>query len=82
MWTEQDNALYRKFSFRDFPEAFAFMTRVALEAEKQNHHPRWTNVWNTVELWLNTHDAGNTITPRDRKLAAAIDRIAEQSGMV
>ncbi|HEU4632575.1 MAG TPA: 4a-hydroxytetrahydrobiopterin dehydratase, partial [Flavisolibacter sp.] len=51
-WTEKDNALYCKFEFNDFNEAFAFMTRVALVAEKMNHHPKWTNVWNTVEVWL------------------------------
>jgi 4a-hydroxytetrahydrobiopterin dehydratase len=73
MWQETNNALYRKFEFKDFSEAFAFMTRVAFIAEKMDHHPRWTNVWNTVEMWLNTHDAGNTVTERDRKLAARID---------
>ncbi len=75
MWEEKDNALYRKFQFKDFNEAFGFMSRVALLAEKQNHHPRWTNVWNTVEVWLNTHDAGDTVTERDRKLAKAIDAL-------
>jgi 4a-hydroxytetrahydrobiopterin dehydratase len=75
MWQEKENALYRKFTFTDFSEAFAFMTRVALAAEKMDHHPRWTNVWNTVEVWLNTHDAGNTVTDKDRKLAAAIDKL-------
>ncbi|HZH38124.1 MAG TPA: 4a-hydroxytetrahydrobiopterin dehydratase [Flavisolibacter sp.] len=73
MWQETNNALYRKFEFKDFSEAFAFMTRVAFIAEKMDHHPRWTNVWNTVEMWLNTHDAGNTVTQKDRKLAARID---------
>ena len=73
MWQEINNALYRKFEFKDFSEAFAFMTRVALVAEKMDHHPRWTNVWNTVELWLNTHSAGNMITEKDRKLAQKID---------
>ncbi|MCA6450042.1 MAG: 4a-hydroxytetrahydrobiopterin dehydratase [Chitinophagaceae bacterium] len=73
MWTEENNALYRKFVFNDFSEAFAFMTRVAIEAEKADHHPRWTNVWNTVEIWLNTHDAGNTITEKDRALARKIE---------
>lgn len=72
-WQETENALYRKFEFKDFSEAFAFMTRVAMIAEKMNHHPRWTNVWNTVEMWLNTHDAGNVVTERDRKLAERID---------
>lgn len=73
MWQETDNALYQKFTFRDFSEAFAFMTRVAMVAEKMNHHPRWTNVWNTVEIWLNTHDAGDVVTEKDRKLAEKID---------
>lgn len=75
MWQETNNALYRKFEFKDFSEAFAFMTRVAMIAEKMNHHPRWTNVWNTVEVWLNTHDAGNTVTDKDRKLAQKIDEL-------
>lgn len=75
MWTEKDNALYQKFQFKDFVEAFAFMTQVALLAEKEDHHPRWTNVYNTVEVWLNTHSAGNTITEKDRKLAQQIDAL-------
>lgn len=75
MWTEQNNTLYRKFTFRDFSEAFAFMTRVAMEAEKANHHPLWTNVWNTVEIWLSTHDAGDIITGKDHALAKAIDAL-------
>lgn len=74
MWTEQNDSLYQKFTFKDFSEAFAFMQRVALAAEKMDHHPTWTNVYNTVEITLNTHDAGNTITDKDRKLAAIIDR--------
>ncbi|MEJ7828909.1 MAG: 4a-hydroxytetrahydrobiopterin dehydratase [Segetibacter sp.] len=75
MWTETENKLYRKFKFSNFSEAFAFMTRVALEAEKMDHHPLWTNVYNTVEIWLSTHDAGNVVTDKDRKLAGAIDAI-------
>ncbi len=75
MWKEVNNTLYRKFEFKDFSEAFAFMTRVALEAEKMNHHPLWTNVWNTVEIWLSTHDAGNVVTEKDRKLSQRIDNI-------
>lgn len=75
MWTEQNNRLYRKFEFKNFSEAFAFMTRVAMIAEKMDHHPLWTNVWNSVEIWLSTHDAGNVITEKDRKLAAAIDEL-------
>ena len=77
MWKEADNKLYKKFEFSDFSEAFAFMTRVALEAEKMNHHPLWTNVWNTVEIWLNTHDAGDVVTDKDRKLSEKIDAITK-----
>jgi 4a-hydroxytetrahydrobiopterin dehydratase len=75
MWQEKDNQLYRKFEFADFSEAFAFMTRVAIAAEKANHHPYWSNVWNTVEIWLSTHDAGNVVTEKDRALAREIDAI-------
>lgn len=78
MWKEQDNALYRKFRFADFSEAFAFMTRVAMMAEKMDHHPRWSNVWNTVEIWLNTHDAGDVVTEKDRQLAMKIDQLLEK----
>jgi len=74
-WEEKNNSLYRKIEFKDFSEAFAFMTRVALIAEKMNHHPKWTNVWNTVELWLSTHDAGDVVTDKDRKLAERIDTL-------
>ena len=73
MWEEKNNTLYRKFQFKDFSEAFAFMTRVALAAEKMDHHPNWTNVYNTVEISLSTHSAGNVITEKDRKLAQKID---------
>jgi 4a-hydroxytetrahydrobiopterin dehydratase len=72
MWTEQNNKLYRKFEFADFSAAFAFMTRVAMAAEKADHHPLWTNVWNRVEIWLSTHDAGDIVTQKDRDLAAVI----------
>jgi len=74
-WKQEDNALHREFTFRDFSEAFAFMTRVALVAEKMNHHPTWTNTYNKVTITLSTHDAGNTVTERDHKLARAIDEI-------
>ena len=77
MWQETDNKLYRKFLFRNFSEAFAFMTRVALEAEKMDHHPLWTNVYNTVEIWLSTHDEGDIVTGKDRTLAQKIDAILE-----
>jgi 4a-hydroxytetrahydrobiopterin dehydratase len=73
MWQEKDNKLYRKFEFKNFVEAFAFMTQVALIAEKMNHHPLWTNVWNTVEIWLSTHDAGDIVTDKDHKLAEKIN---------
>jgi len=75
MWTETDNKLYRKFEFADFSEAFGFMTRVALASEKMNHHPLWTNVYNNVEIWLSTHDAGDIVTDKDRKLSLKIDAL-------
>ena len=75
MWTEENNKLYRKFSFKDFSEAFAFMTRVAILSEKANHHPTWTNTWSTVEIWLSTHDAGNVVTDKDKSLASKIDEL-------
>lgn len=75
MWEQKDNKLYKAFTFTDFSEAFAFMTRVALLAEKKNHHPTWTNEWNKVEIWLSTHDAGNKVTERDERLAKEIDKI-------
>lgn len=77
MWSEVNNTLYRKFEFADFSEAFAFMTRVAIEAEKLNHHPLWTNVWNKVEIWLSTHDSGNVVTDLDRTLAKRIDALVK-----
>jgi 4a-hydroxytetrahydrobiopterin dehydratase len=78
MWTEANNNLNRSFTFKDFTDAFAFMTRVAFVCEKMNHHPEWTNVWNKVEIRLSTHDAGNIVTDKDRKLAKAIDEIYEK----
>ena len=74
-WKEIDNRLTKTFKFSDFNEAFGFMTRVALIAEKMNHHPTWTNTWDTVSFELSTHDAGDKVTERDRKLAEAIDRL-------
>ncbi|MBC8152045.1 MAG: 4a-hydroxytetrahydrobiopterin dehydratase, partial [Bacteroidetes bacterium] len=67
------------FQFADFSEAFAFMTRVALAAEKMDHHPWWSNVYNKVTIELTTHDAGNTITDKDRKLAGQIDKLVVRS---
>ena len=75
MWSEEDNQLIKTFEFGDFREAFAFMTRVAFIAEAHNHHPNWSNVYNKVEIRLNTHDAGNTVTQKDFKLAEQIDKI-------
>ena len=75
MWKEENNKLKRTFEFKDFSEAFAFMTRVALLAEKQNHHPWWSNVYNKVTIELNTHDAGDTVTDKDLKLSKAIDKL-------
>ncbi len=78
MWLENNHQLQRSFIFKDFTEAFAFMTQVAFYAEKQNHHPNWSNVWNKVDIHLTTHDAGNTVTARDHRLAATIDQIFEK----
>lgn len=75
MWKEENNKLYKQFVFKDFSAAFAFMTRVALEAEKMDHHPLWTNVYNKVDIWLFTHDAGDVVTSKDRKLSEKIDKL-------
>ena len=75
-WEEKGNTLYKSYTFKTFGEAFAFMTRVALLAEQQNHHPKWTNTYNKLEIWLNTHDKGDIITDADRTLAASIDKIS------
>lgn len=74
-WKEENNKLTRQFEFKNFSEAFAFMTRVAIEAERLGHHPDWSNVYNKVEINLSTHDAGNTVTEKDRTLAERIDRL-------
>ncbi len=76
-WTEvmERDAIFRKFVFRDFNEAFGFMARIALIAEKRDHHPEWLNVYKTVEVTLSTHDAGG-LTEKDIALAKAMDRIA------
>lgn len=76
MWEEKDNKLVRTFEFTDFVTAFGFMTKVAIAAEKMNHHPNWFNVYNKVTIALTTHDAGNVVTDNDRKLAAIIDQLA------
>jgi len=74
-WVEKDNTLYRKLEFKNFSQAFAFMVRVAIEAERMDHHPLWTNVYNKLEIWLSTHDAGDIVTDRDAKLAEKINRL-------
>ena len=73
MWTEADNKLSRTFEFDNFVQAFGFMTQVAILAEKMDHHPNWSNVYNKVIIDLTTHDAGNVVTDKDRQLASAID---------
>lgn len=77
MWKEENNTLVKSFKFKDFITAFGFMSSVAIVAEKMNHHPNWSNVYNTVSFQLNTHDAGDIVTDKDHKLAAAIDEIAK-----
>lgn len=75
MWKEENNKLYKKYVFKDFVSAFSFMTSVAILAEKADHHPTFANTYNVVEIWLTTHDKGNTITEKDTKLALQIDNI-------
>ena len=77
MWEEKNNRLVKTFQFKDFVEAFGFMTRVAILAEKMNHHPLWTNVYNRVSFELSTHDAGDVVTELDHKLAKEIDQLAK-----
>lgn len=74
-WQEQDGALCKSFRFDDFGQAFAFLTRVALHAEKVDHHPEFTSAWNRVDFRLTSHDAGG-VTQRDRELARVIDQLA------
>lgn len=75
-WTTDKNKLKKSFTFSDFTEAFGFMAKVAIVAEKMNHHPTWTNTYNKVSFELSTHDAGDIITDKDRKLAEEIDKLA------
>lgn len=76
-WREENNFLVKEFFFKDFVEAFNFMSQVAVIAEKMDHHPLWTNVYNRVEIKLNTHDQGNSITQKDREMAMAIDKLLQ-----
>lgn len=75
MFTEKENHLHASLKFKDFAAAWAFMTEVALIAEKMDHHPDWSNVWNRVDIKLQTHSAGNIVTEKDRKLAKTIEEI-------
>lgn len=75
MWNETEGALHAELTFADFAEAFAFMTRVGLIAQEQQHHPDMAISWNKVTITITTHDAGNTVTDKDRKLADAIERL-------
>lgn len=77
-WKEEDNKLIANFEFAAFRQAFAFMTNVAFIAEAQQHHPNWSNVYNKVTIELTTHDAGNTVTEKDRKLAKAISEVYDE----
>jgi 4a-hydroxytetrahydrobiopterin dehydratase len=77
-WTEKDNKLVGEFVFEDFSQAWAFMTEVAILAERKNHHPDWSNMWNRVVITLTTHDEGNIITEKDRKMADGISKIFER----
>ncbi len=74
-WKEENNKLQKTFVFNTFTDALAWMVKAAFIIEKMNHHPEWSNVYNKVHVSLCTHDAGNTITDKDRKLAEALDRL-------
>ena len=74
-WEEKDNALHTQFEFKDFVQAIDFMNKCVSKIEKLGHHPEWSNVYNKVSIKLTTHDAGNTITKKDRKLATEIDSV-------
>ncbi len=80
-WEEKEGRLYRQFVFQDFVTAWAFMSAVAMISEKMDHHPNWSNVYNKVDIYLCTHDAGNQITEKDHRLAKAIDEVASRFNM-
>ena len=77
-WIHENNQLIAEFEFKDFNEAFSFMTAVAMAAEKMDHHPSWSNVYNKVWIKLSTHSAGNLVTEKDHDLATKIDEIASR----
>ncbi|HMR88056.1 MAG TPA: 4a-hydroxytetrahydrobiopterin dehydratase [Saprospiraceae bacterium] len=74
-WKEENNKLVSSLTFKDFVQAFAFMSEVAIHAEKMNHHPTWTNTYNKIDFQLSTHDAGDIVTQKDKDLASIIDKI-------
>ena len=80
-WQESDQKLSKEFVFTDFKQAFIFMTAVAEVAERLQHHPEWSNVYNKVAISLSTHEAGDTVTDKDRGLASEIDKLAQQIGI-
>ena len=75
MWQETKHGLYKQFNFENFKDAWAFMTKVAKLAEKYQHHPRWENEWNVVQIWLITHEGGHNITEKDQEMSEAIDKV-------
>ena len=74
-WIEKEDALTANFTFKDFKQAFAFMTECAMYIEQANHHPTWSNTWNRVEILLQTHDAGNVVTQKDVDLSKQISEV-------
>lgn len=78
MWQETEHGLYKQFNFKDFNEAFAFMTRVAQLSHQHHHYPRWENEWSVVQIWLATRQDNLTISERDKELAMAIDELIEE----
>lgn len=77
-WDEEHNKLIKEYKFSNFIEAFSWMTECSFHIEKMNHHPQWNNVYNSVKVELTTHDAGNTITEKDRNLAIVMDKCFEK----
>lgn len=77
-WEERPDGLYRRWEFMNFAEAWAFMGKVAVLAEAQDHHPDWSNSYNVVEITLCSHDTGRTVTNRDHRLAASINEIIDR----
>ncbi|MBI1223290.1 MAG: pterin-4-alpha-carbinolamine dehydratase [Bacteroidetes bacterium] len=78
MWKEENNALIKEYEFKTFVAAIAFMVNAAMHIEQMNHHPEWTNVYNRVQVKLQTHDAGNIVTEKDRALASLLDSVYEE----